>query len=138
MLKKILIIEDDTILADTLQTMLQATGAFDITTANDANTGAELVESFQPDLILLDLLMPEVNGLDLLKRWHDSGLTDRIPVTISTNLDQFQIVNEALKLGAKSYFLKSEMSSEEIVDHCEKLLAGQTPETAPVDNPPSV
>ncbi len=124
--KKILVVEDDKILAETLQSILTDTGQFDVAVATDGDTGLKLAEEFGPDLILLDLLMRGVTGLDLLVKWKESGLVTRIPITVATNLDQIQVMNRALALGARNYFLKSDMSPQAIVSHCQSVLAGET------------
>jgi DNA-binding response OmpR family regulator len=121
--KKILIVEDDKILAETLQAILTDTGWYEIALAYGGDTGLKLAEEFQPDLIILDLLMPGMTGMDLLAEWNKTGLSKRIPITVATNLDQLQIVNRALEMGARNYFLKSEMSPESIVKHCQSMLA---------------
>jgi DNA-binding response OmpR family regulator len=130
MSKKILIVEDDKVLAETLQAILTDTGDYEIALAYSGDTGLKLAEDFQPDLILLDLLMPGTTGMDLLSTWNASGLSKRIPITVATNLDQLQIVNHALELGAKNYFLKSEMSPEAIVQHCQSMLAASDSQQA--------
>ncbi|HSX06706.1 MAG TPA: response regulator [Candidatus Saccharimonadia bacterium] len=123
MAKKILVIEDDKILAETLQKILADTGLYQIAVANDGTLGQKLAEEFGPDLIILDLLMAGTSGMDLLAKWHESGLTKRTPIIVATNIDHIQLMNHALDLGVRNYFLKSEMSPESIIDHCAKVLA---------------
>lgn len=123
MAKKILIIEDDKVLAETLQAILADSGLYEISLAYNGETGLRLAEEFKPDLIILDLLMSGTTGLDLLAKWNETGLSKHIPITVATNLYQLQIMNHAIELGAKNYFLKSEMSPESIVQHCQNLLA---------------
>jgi CheY-like chemotaxis protein len=123
MAKKILIVEDDKVLAETMQSVLTDTGLYEIAVAHDGQTGLKLAEEYNPDMIILDLLMPDVTGLDMLAKWKATGLTDRIPVTVATNLEQVQVMNRALTFGVHSYFIKSEMSAESIVQHCAKVLS---------------
>ncbi|HSX16228.1 MAG TPA: response regulator [Candidatus Saccharimonadales bacterium] len=130
MAKKILIVEDDKVLAETLQAILTDTGLYEIAQANDGDTGAKLADEFGPDLIILDLLMAGTTGMDLLKKWQESGLSKHVPVIVATNVDQLQLMNHALNMGVHNYFLKSEMSPEAIVSHCAKVLAeAEHPET---------
>ncbi len=135
MAKKILIIEDDRVLAETLQTILADTGLYEIAQANDGATGLKLADEFKPDLIILDLLMAGMSGMDLLKKWQETGLSKQVPVIVATNLDQLPLMNHALNMNVRHYFLKNEMSPEAIVDHCAKILADPTgtqlPPTAP-------
>ncbi|HSX05677.1 MAG TPA: response regulator [Candidatus Saccharimonadales bacterium] len=130
MTKKILIIEDDKVLAETMQAILTDTGLYTIAQANDGTTGLKLAEEFQPDLIILDLLMAGTTGMDLLQQWKESGLSARIPVIVATNLDQLPFMNHALTMGVRNYFLKSEMSPEAIIDHCAKVLGKANQEEA--------
>jgi len=123
MSKKILIVEDDKILAETLQAILVDTGLYEIAQANDGAVGLKMAEDFKPDLIILDLLMAGTSGMDLLLEWHKIGLTSRTPVIVATNLDQLPLMNRAIAMGVHHYFLKSEMSPESIVEHCAKVLA---------------
>lgn len=135
MLKKVLVVEDDKILAETLQTILTDTGLYEVAQANDGATGLKLADEFKPDLIILDLLMAGTSGMDLLRKWQETGLSSRVPVIVATNLDQLPLMNHALSMGVRNYFLKSEMSPESIVDHCAKVLAkedsAQTPPAPP-------
>ena len=131
MLKKILIVEDDKILAETLQSILADTGLYEIAQANDGAAGLKLADEFQPDLIILDLLMAGTSGMDLLRKWQETGLSARVPVIVATNLDQLPLMNHALSMGVRHYFLKSEMSPEAIIDNCAKVLAKEGDAQAP-------
>lgn len=123
MTKKILIVEDDKILAETLQAILNDTGLYQVAQANDGATGLQLADDFQPDLVILDLLMAGTTGLDLLRKWQETGFSARVPIVVATNIDQLQLMNHTLNLGVRNYFLKSEMSPQAIVEHCGKVLA---------------
>lgn len=133
MTKKILIVEDDKVLADTLQAILTDTGLYEIAVANGGAAGLQLADDFQPDLIILDLLMAGTTGMDLLRKWQETGLSARVPVIVATNVDQLPLINHALSMGVRNYFLKSEMSPEAIVSHCAKVLdeAGGAPTPPP-------
>ena len=121
MSKKILVVEDDNVLADTLSLLLKD-GGFDVEVSNSAKQAEKKLKESTPDMIILDILMPDENGFDLLNKWKSSGLVKQIPITVSTNLDNMEHVNRALTLGARNYFLKSDMSSEDIVKHCKQVL----------------
>jgi len=123
MTKKILIVEDDKVLAETLHAILTDTGLYQVVVANDGSAGEEQANVFKPDLIILDLLMAGTSGMDLLAKWKESGLSSHIPVIVATNLDQLPFMNHVLTMGVHNYFLKSEMSPEAIVDHCAKVFA---------------
>jgi len=132
--KKILIVEDDKVLAETLHAILADTGLYEVAVANGGAAGLQLADDFKPDLIILDLLMAGTSGMDLLAKWKETGLSSRVPVIVATNLDQLPFINHALTLGVHNYFLKSEMSPEAIVSHCAKVLA----EVASSQTPPPV
>jgi len=132
--KKILIVEDDKVLAETLHAILADTGLYEVAVANGGAAGLQLADEFKPDLIILDLLMAGTSGMDLLAKWKETGLSSRVPVIVATNLDQLPFINHALTLGVHNYFLKSEMSPEAIVSHCAKVLA----EVASSQTPPPV
>jgi len=123
MAKKILIVEDDKVLAETLYKILVDTGLYEIAVANGGEAGLQLADEFKPDLIILDLLMAGMSGMDLLSKWQETGLSKHVPIVVATNLDQLPLMNHALSLGVHNYFLKSEMSPEAIVSHCAKVLA---------------
>lgn len=123
MAKKILIIEDDEVLAETLHAILTDTGLYEVAVANGGDEGLKQADKFNPDLIILDLLMAGTSGMDLLAKWKESGLSSRVPVIVATNLDQLSFMNHAMTMGVRNYFLKSEMSPEAIVSHCAKVLA---------------
>ncbi len=135
MAKKILIVEDDKVLAETLQAILTDTGLYEVAVANGGEAGLQLADEFKPDLIILDLLMAGTTGMDLLAKWKETGLSGRVPVIVATNLDQLPFMNHAMTMGVHNYFLKSEMSPEAIVNHCAKVLAeadgSQVPPSAP-------
>jgi DNA-binding response OmpR family regulator len=134
--KKILIIEDDKVLAETLQAILTDTGLYEIAVANGGDAGLKLADEFNPNLIILDLLMAGTSGMDLLAKWKETGLSSRIPVVVATNLDQLPFMNHAMTMGVRNYFLKSEMSPEAIVDHCAKVLAEVDGSPTPPPVPP--
>lgn len=117
----VLIIEDDLFISDLYKRTLSQDG-FNVLTALDGEKGVEL--SLQkPDIILLDIMMPKLHGIDVLKKLKENPLTQNIPVVLLTNLGNDRIIKEAFKLGARGYFLKLKISPYELVDEVKQFIA---------------
>lgn len=118
---KIAIIEDDQTISQMYRMKFEAAG-FDVQLAGNGNDGTKLVEQFQPDLILLDLQMPQMDGAEALKiiRSHDWGQS--IPVIILTNLGEEESPESLRKLGIESYIVKADLTPSQVVAKVEKTL----------------
>ncbi|KKR00627.1 MAG: Response regulator receiver protein [Candidatus Nomurabacteria bacterium GW2011_GWF2_40_31] len=113
-MKKILIIEDDVFLGDVLNQKLANEG-FSTLLARDGREGYEKIKSFKPDLILLDIILPNMNGYEILEaKQKDSGIAG-IPVIIVSNSGQPVEINRALALGVKDYLVKAQFDPEEVL-----------------------
>lgn len=113
-LQKILVIEDEGPLSELLKDRFEDEG-FKVTVANDGEKGLALALSEKPDIILLDIIMPRLNGLSMLKqlRSHEAGKT--VPVIVLTNLSDPESVKEALAHGAYDILVKADWSIGDIV-----------------------
>jgi len=115
--KKIVLIEDDVNIRKMYKTKLELSG-YDILTAEDGKEAVELVKKENPDLVLLDILLPKKDGFEVLKEIKDS--TDEkiksVPVIMLSNLSSKEDINEAKKLGAVDFFVKAKTSPREIVE----------------------
>lgn len=111
---KILIIEDDPLLAKMYQTKLSMEG-FDINRAQDGQEGLVLVKKYKPDLILLDLMLPIMDGFTVLTELKKDNQTKKIPVIVFSNLAQSSDIDQAKKLGAVDYIVKAHLTPNEIV-----------------------
>lgn len=120
-MKKILFIEDETDLQKTFQEALKPEG-FEIISAFDGETGFNLAKEKVPDLILLDLILPKLDGIEVLKRLKENEKTREIPVIIFTNLEEIEKVEKAMELGAKAYLVKTEYSLEEMIEKIKTIL----------------
>jgi DNA-binding response OmpR family regulator len=120
-MKKILFIEDEASLQKTLGDALKGDG-YQVVSALDGEIGLRLARSEKPDLILLDIILPKINGLEVLKMLKEDQETESIPVIILTNLENMEEVNRAIELGAKAYLVKSQYTMEEVRDKIEKAL----------------
>lgn len=114
-MKKILFIEDESALQKTIGDILIQEG-YEIISALDGAAGLRMAEEKKPDLILLDLILPKMHGFEVLKALKESLATKNIPVIILTNLEEIKDVEEALKLGATTYLVKSQYSLDEVVE----------------------
>ena len=113
-MKKILFIEDEAAIQKTLGESLRNKG-YDVQSALDGEEGLRLAKSEKPDLILLDLILPKLHGLDLLERIRKDDDIKETPVIILTNLENVGEVERALELGATTYLVKANYSLEDVV-----------------------
>ncbi len=121
MKKKILIIEDEEIMLDLLQKKLTNNG-YEIAIARNGEDGLKMVKEIKPDLILLDIIMPKMSGMEVLEEMQkDKGLKD-IPVIIISNSGQPVELDRARKLGAKDWLVKTEFDPQEVVDKVVKQI----------------
>lgn len=112
---KIILIEDDEILAKVLSEELRDAG-FEVATAFDGEAGLELIRSQHPDLVLLDLIMPKLNGFEVLATLKKSPETKDIPVIILTVVNADEDIMKGLQLGAHDFIIKSQHAVVEIVE----------------------
>lgn len=118
---KIAIIEDDAAINQMYRMKFEADG-FDVELADNGTRGVALVEKFRPDIILLDLSMPEMTGDEALMeiRSHDWGRD--IPVIILTNLGEEEAPSTLKTLGVTSYIVKAELTPRQVVERVKDAL----------------
>lgn len=117
----IILVEDDKILSDTLYDGLKSAG-FDVLRAFDGETGLAMVLREKPALVLLDILMPKMDGLTVAKQLKSNPETKDIPIIILTVLDKREPLAEALEAGVYEYLVKSDFKIEEIVEKVKEKL----------------
>ncbi len=113
-MKKILFIEDESALQKTFDDILRREG-YETVSALDGEIGLKLAKTEKPDLILLDLILPKVNGFEVLKELKRNEETKGIPVIILTNLEGINDIEKVLELGATTYLIKASYSLEEVI-----------------------
>lgn len=113
-MKKILFIEDESALQKTFDDILRREG-YETISALDGEIGLKLAKTEKPDLILLDLILPKVNGFEVLKELKRNEETKGIPVIILTNLEGINDIEKVLELGATTYLIKASYSLEEVI-----------------------
>ena len=119
--KTILIVEDDEILLRALYLLFHA-GEFTIASATDGDTALKMTERIKPDVVLLDLLLPKMNGFDYLKAMKANSAIKSIPVIVLSNLGDKESVDKAKALGAMDYFIKSDTDLTTLDEKVKKIL----------------
>ncbi len=118
---KIAIIEDDAAIHQMYRMKFESEG-FDVKLADNGRTGIELVKKFQPDIILLDLQMPEVGGPETLKMIRDNPASKDTPVIILTNLGEEEAPKELRALGVSGYIVKADYTPRQVVSKVKDIL----------------
>jgi len=121
MAKTILIIEDDKFLRELIAQKLIKEG-YEISEAIDGEEGFKKVKEEKPALVLLDLILPEIDGFEVLARMKDDPGLAQIPVIILSNLGQKEDVERCLKLGAVDYLIKAHFTPGEIIEKVKNVL----------------
>ena len=117
----ILLIEDDTFLANIYKTKFEMEG-FVVDVAENGELGLKEVQKRQPDLVLLDILLPKMDGFTGLQHMKEDAELKNIPVILLTNLGQKDDVEKGLKLGAADYLIKAHFKPSETVDKVKSVL----------------
>ena len=119
---KILLIEDDVMLAKMYERKFVSDG-YEVVIAYDGLEGLEKATKEKPDLILLDIMLPKLDGLALFKKLRSQPVTFSTPVILLTNLGQEDVVFECFKLGAVDYLVKADVTPQQVVKKVESFLA---------------
>ena len=121
---RVLLVEDDKFLRRACEASLRQRG-FDVTTANDGEEGLRLARLVPyADIILLDLLMPKVPGIEVLRALKAQPETASIPVLILSNSSREDDKQQALQLGAAGYYVKANLSLRELAEQVDQLVHG--------------
>jgi DNA-binding response OmpR family regulator len=121
MSEKILFIEDESALQETFGALLAGEG-YEVIRALDGQSGLRLAKSEKPDLILLDLILPKMNGFEALEGIKKDDETKDIPVIILTNLESAGDVQKAIEFGAKDYLIKANYKMKEVLEKIKSAL----------------
>src|SRR3989344_3469619 len=123
-MKTILFIEDESAIQKTFGEIFQQEG-YETISALDGEIGLRLAKMKKPDLILLDLILPKMNGFEVLKKLKEEEETKNIPVIVLTNLEGMEDIDKALELGATTYLVKAQYSLDEVVEKIKKATGEQ-------------
>lgn len=116
-MKTILIIDDEAYFAKTIEEAFDP-AKYKIISTESGEEGLKKIEQFSPDVVLLDINMPNMNGIEVLKKLN----TKKIAVIITSNLSSKEVISEGIALGARGYIIKSDETASTIVDTIEKIL----------------
>ena len=127
---KVLIVEDDSLM---LRLYQKAFGfeQYEVEVADNGEDGLLKAKQVMPTIVLLDIMMPKMNGLQVLERLKADPMTKNLPVVVLTNLAGSQDAEEALKRGAVRYIVKSEHDPKQVVDIVKEIVAGYTRNQVP-------
>lgn len=114
-MKKILIVEDDKFLRELIARKVIKEG-FNVSEAIDGEEGIKKIKEEKPDMVLLDLILPGIDGFEVLSRMKEDPALSSIPVIILSNLGQKEDIEKGLKLGAVDYLIKAHFTPGEIIE----------------------
>lgn len=120
-MKKILIVEDDRVLLNLMHDQFVAEG-FEVLVALDGKEGLDLALKTHPDLILVDILMPVMNGMDMTEKLREDEWGKNVKVIVLTNLNSEEKVAKFLEKGAYDYLIKSDWPLDEVVKKVKEKL----------------
>jgi len=118
--RRVLLAEDDRFLRKAAEASLRRHG-FTVLTASDGEEALRVARAEVPDLILLDLIMPKMQGFEVLRALKDNPKTSPIPVIVLSNLGQDSDVKGATEAGALDYFIKSNLALEDLVKRVQRV-----------------
>jgi CheY-like chemotaxis protein len=121
----LLIIEDDPLMARMYEKAFKFE-SYEVVVAHDGEEGIAKAREIKPTIILLDVMMPKMNGLEVLDQLKADALIRSIPVVVLTNLAGEQDAEMALSKGAVRYIIKSEQDPKEVTDIVKQIVAGYT------------
>ncbi len=135
-MKKVLIIEDDPVVAHIYRTRLERED-YTVETCADGQAGFYRVHEFRPDGVLLDMMLPKMNGIDILKKIRAQAQFQRVPVIVFTNGYVPNMIQEALAAGASQVFNKATLTPRQILDSLHALIASESnPDVAATSRTP--
>ncbi|HEY4480310.1 MAG TPA: response regulator [Candidatus Paceibacterota bacterium] len=133
-MKKILVIDDDQFFAKTLEAALPK-DRYSLVAAEDGEQGLSMLKNEKPDLVVLDLMMPKLDGASFLKKIQESDEYPKVPVLVSSNLSSVKKISDVMAMGAVGYVIKSDESLESIVQDIERVLGEDRKKEEPSHQP---
>lgn len=120
-MKKVLIIEDDSFLQNLEATKIKKSG-FDVMSAQTGEEAMKKIMEPNIDIIILDLLLPNFDGFEILKKIKETDKTKDIPIIVFSNLSETKDIERAISMGATKFMVKSNFSLEELISHINQLI----------------
>ena len=122
---KILVVEDELELSEAYDIILKSAG-YDVVIAHDGHDALKVLKTFEPNIILLDLRMPRVSGIEFLQQYNAKKAHPDVTIIVFSNLDAQDEINQAYELGADRYILKAWASPKELLKLVEDTLKKST------------
>src|SRR5688572_8935519 len=126
-MKKVLIIEDDPIVAHIYKTRLERE-SYEVEVATDGQDGVKQMNECTPDAVMLDLMLPRMNGVDVLKKIRSRSEFQNTPVIVFTNAYVPTMINEAYQAGATQVFNKATLTPRQIIDALHTAIYSENPD----------
>lgn len=123
MITKIVLVEDDPLLIDIYSTKFKESG-FEVQVVDRGDAAAARILKEKPDLVVLDIVLPQQDGWEILKAVKSSDETKDVKVVILSNLGQKEEIEKGMALGAAGYLIKAHHTPSEVVREIKKILAG--------------
>lgn len=118
---KVLLVEDDAMIVQMYKTRMENEG-WEVFSTDRGSQALKIAESEKPDIILLDIILPEVDGFTILKELRAETATKKIPVLMLTNLGQESDQNKGKDMGVDGYFIKSQHTPADVINKIESLI----------------
>ena len=129
--KKILLVEDEDFIRDLYVRQLSKAG-FQVKSAIDGQIGLDMLKNETFDLLLLDIMLPGINGLQLLREFKTQNPNSQMITILLTNLGQEAVIKEGFELGAQAYLIKASYTPDQVVNEVKNALGGgQPPSSTP-------
>lgn len=124
-MKNILIVEDEETLANIMESKLKKAG-YSVRVAGNGQEGLRMIEKETPDLLLLDIMLPVVNGYQILEELHKKNILPKLPVIVISNSGQQVEIDKILGYGVRDYLVKINFSPEEVLEKVEQVFSGES------------
>ncbi len=128
--KKILLVEDEVFIRDLYVRQLSKAG-FQVKTAGDGQAGLQMLQAEPFDLLLLDIMLPGMNGLQVLREFKTQNPNSKMITILLTNLGQEAVIKEGFELGAQAYLIKASYTPDQVVNEVKNALMGSQPTPTP-------
>lgn len=119
---KILLVEDDPVINKMYSRLFKLEG-YEVVVAVDGLDGLEKLKTFTPDIIMLDIMMPKMNGVEMLGKIKENPATQNIPTIVLTNMSDMRVSNEVFAKGVNLSIIKSEMEPDMVISWVKSVLA---------------
>ena len=113
---KVVLVEDDTFLSKMYVDKLTRAGGFEVVSVESGQKALEIIKQEKPTLVLLDIILPDINGVQVLKKMREDEDMKEVPVLMLTNLNEKEYIEESMKHGAAGYLIKAHFTPNEVIE----------------------